>query len=143
VIASPSSHETGVPAVHVPDAQSRIVQASVGQSAPMWQQPSIGSCVQPLAGSHPSVVHGSSSLHAIGPKEHPPGSVHPPSNVHAFPSLQSGGVPAMQTGGNPIGAKHRSTPLQARPSLGQSGSVTQPTPVAHESSVHGSVVADP
>jgi hypothetical protein len=78
-------------------------------------------------------------LQSSTPKEQPPGSVQPPSIVHASWSSQDGGVPGRQIGGSPIGTKQCSTPLQARPSLGQSGSCSlQPTPATQWSTVHGS-----
>ena len=85
VHASPSSQSTLLPGLHTPPTQpSPLVQA-----LPSSQLPSVLACVQPLAGSQPSLVQGlPSSQPMLSPGAHTP-STHMSAPVQALPSAQA------------------------------------------------------
>jgi hypothetical protein len=68
VQGSPSSHETGVPGWHAPDAHASPSVHALRSS----QGSEFAACSHPVAGSHPSVVHGFPSPQATGVPAHAP-----------------------------------------------------------------------
>src|SRR5262249_5289949 len=98
VLGSASSQEIGSGSpVQTCAWQTRAWHLSTRQGAAVAQEFGIRVCVQPLAGSQPSVVHGFPSLQSTGTCSQPSGSAHM-SMVQAFESSQLGGrVPTQST----------------------------------------------